>query len=142
MPALTGRCHCGNLTVTFHPTRPPADLGARACTCSFCRAHRLRWTSDPDGRVAIHVADPAELSRYRFATATADFLLCRRCGQIAAALTADAAEPRAVINVDILDAADTFVDAGHRDFAGEDIASRQARRARHWTPARLDLACR
>jgi hypothetical protein len=137
-PALAGRCHCGNLSLLFHPSRPIAELGARACVCSFCRARRLRWTADPAGQVTIAVADPGELSRYRFATATADFLICRRCGQVAAALT-DGPAPRAVVNVDILAAADQFAEAGERDFDGEDEAARRGRRERHWTPARLEI---
>lgn len=140
MPALSGRCHCGNLSLIFHSPREPAKLGARACVCTFCRAKRLRWTSDPAGSVEISAADEAELSRYRFGTATADFLICRRCGQVAAALTSDEPTPRAVINVDILEHADTFVDAGPRDFDAEDLAARQARRANNWTPARLVIS--
>lgn len=133
---LSGRCHCGNLSVTLHATREAAELGARACMCTFCRGRRLRWTSDAEGRVDVAVAEAGELQRYRFGTGTADFLICRRCGQVAAALT-DEAEPRAVINVDMLAAADAFVDAGHRDFDGEQADARRARRARTWTPARL-----
>jgi hypothetical protein len=139
MSTLSGRCHCGNLSLTLRATRTPAELGARACACSFCRARRLRWTSDPEGAVEIAVADAAELSRYRFATATAEFLICRRCGQVAAALS-DEAAPRAVVNVDLLAAAGEFVDAGHRDFDGEEVDARRARRARSWTPARLTVA--
>lgn len=140
MVALSGRCHCGNLSLTFHSPREPAKIGARSCVCSFCRAKRLRWTSDPAGSAVITVADAGELSRYRFGTATADFLICRRCGQVAAALTSDDAVPRAVINVDTLDGADAFVDAGSRDFDAEDLAARQARRANNWTPTRLVIA--
>lgn len=139
MTPLSGRCHCGNLSLTLHTTRTPAELGARACMCTFCRARRLRWTSDADGQVTIAVADPAELSRYRFGTGTADFLLCRRCGQVAAALTSDEPAPRAVLNVDVLGRADAFSDGGSRDFDAEDVEARRIRRARNWTPARLDL---
>lgn len=139
-PALSGRCHCGNLSLAFHPTREAAELGARACMCTFCRARRLRWTSDADGQVTIAVAEAAELSRYRFGTGTADFLICRRCGQVMAALTSDEPAPRAVINVDCLDRADAFVDAGARDLDAEDVEARRVRRARHWTPARLEIA--
>lgn len=136
---VAGRCHCGNLSLTFHPTRETAELGARTCMCTFCRARRLRWTSDAAGRVVIAVADAAGLSRYRFGTGTADFLICRRCGAVAAAVTTDEPEPRAVINVDFLDHPEAFPETGSRDFDGEDVAARQRRRAQHWTPARLDI---
>lgn len=137
-PPLVGRCHCGNLSLELETDREPAGLGARTCLCSFCRGRRLRWTADPDGRLRVRVADAAELSRYRFGTGTADFLICRRCGQVAAALTLD--EPaRAVVNVDFLARADEFVDQGTRDFDGEELDARRDRRARHWTPAQLEL---
>jgi hypothetical protein len=140
--ALSGRCHCGNLRLTLRPGRAPAELRARRCGCSFCRSRRLRWTSDPAGAVEITVAEPDELSRYRFGTGTADFLICRRCGQVVAALTADEPAPRAVINVDALEtpAVVADVDATASDFDGEEVAARRARRARSWTPARLLVA--
>lgn len=137
---LSGRCHCGNLSLTFRPVRGAAELRASACSCSFCRARRLRWTADPAGSVTITVTSPAELSRYRFGTSTADFLICRRCGQVAAALTTDEPAPRAVINIDFLAQAAEFAEAEDRDFDAEDLAARQARRARYWTPAHLTIA--
>ncbi|MCA9662744.1 MAG: hypothetical protein KC486_30680, partial [Myxococcales bacterium] len=140
--ALSGRCHCGNLSFTLRPGGAAEELRARRCGCSFCRGRRLRWTSDPAGAVEIAVADADLLSRYRFGTGTADFLICRRCGQVVAALTADEPAPRAVINVDALDAPDVVadVDAQASDFDGEEVAARRARRARSWTPARLLVA--
>ena len=131
---LTGGCHCGNLTLRFLPTKAAAELGARACTCTFCRRRRMRWTSDPDGRVEITVKDPGELSRYRFGTGTADFLICRRCGTLAAAISHDES-PRAVINIDALDRADEFREATATDLQGEAVDDRLARRSRSWTPA-------
>ncbi|MEZ4382084.1 MAG: hypothetical protein R3A79_12105 [Nannocystaceae bacterium] len=138
-PPIVGRCHCGNLRLTLRTARDPAALGRRRCACSFCTGRRLRWTSDPAGAVEITVAEEAELSRYRFATGTADFLICRRCGQVVAALTIDAPR-RAVINVDALAEPERFADAEARDFDGEALADRLARRARSWTPARLVVA--
>ena len=135
--SLDGRCHCGNLTVRFHPTRPAAELGIRACTCTFCTPRRMRWTSDPAGRVEIAIAREADLSRYRFGTGTAEFLICRRCGYVVAAV--GDGDPRAVINVDVLDRAAEFREATQLNVDGETLDARLARRARGWTPAAVTV---
>ena len=77
---LTGRCHCGNLELSLETSVRPEELSLRADTCSFCRRHGARTTSDPSGRVVITVHHPDELLRYRFGLETADFLVCTRCG--------------------------------------------------------------
>lgn len=136
-PLLRGRCHCGNLTLQFQPARPVAELGARACTCTFCAPRRARWTADPQGRVEIAISCAADLNRYRFGTGTAEFLICRRCGFVLAVLGDDS--PRAVINIDVLDRAAEFRDATSVDFDAESLDARLARRARSWTPATVTV---
>lgn len=131
---LRGQCHCGNLSVRLSTSHPVSAMVARACSCTFCRPRHLRWTSDPEGHVELAVRDVRELSRYRFGTETADFLVCRHCGQVVAAVTLDA-DARAVVNVDVLERSADFPEAEARDFDGEDVASRLARRSRGWMPA-------
>ena len=134
---LTGRCHCGNLGLTLETRHRPEELPVWACDCSFCRRHGARSTSDPAGRVSIHVREPAQLSRYRFGLATADFLVCRRCGvYLAAVIPADHREGAcASVNVAALDEADRFTGshAGAR-YADESASERLARRRSNWTP--------
>jgi len=138
---LGGRCHCGNLSVRLVATRDAGELPVRACACSFCAPRRLRWTTDASGTAEIVVADEHELSRYRFGTGTADFLICRRCGSVVAAVSHG--EPmRAVVNVDVLERADELQSAVTVDFDAEDVDSRLARRARGWTPAAVRISCR
>jgi hypothetical protein len=132
-----GRCHCGQLRVDFHSDKSPAELGSRACTCTFCAPRRIRWTSDPAGRVEIAAASEAGLSRYRFGTGTAVMLVCRDCGFAVAALSDDG--PRAVVAIDVLERADEFREATRNDLEGEALADRLARRARSWTPAVLTV---
>ena len=57
-PPLTGRCHCGNLELSLETSVRPEELSLRADTCSFCRRHGARTTSDPSGHVAITVHHP------------------------------------------------------------------------------------
>lgn len=133
-----GSCHCGNLLLDFEATRSAAELPVRQCACTFCARHQPRYTSDPQGRVTVRVADETRLERYRFGLGLADFLLCRRCGVFVAAL-----EPgesggmgRAVLNLNVLTDASAFTGPPTRmDYDTEDAAARRARRARAWTPA-------
>lgn len=135
---MSGRCHCGNLTVEFVATRGAAELPVRLCGCTFCARHRPRYTSDPGGRVRIHAADPELLTRYRFGLALGDFLVCRACGVYVAAIEGDDGDARAVINLNCLDQADAFTgEPTTVNVDGEDAGARSARRARSWTPARL-----
>jgi hypothetical protein len=135
---LTGGCHCGNLSLTLETRRPPEELAVWACACSFCRLHGARTTSDPEGHVSIRIREPVQLSRYRFGLATADFLVCRRCGvYLAAVIPADHEEgPRASVNVTALDAADRFTRHPVSDaYPDESALERRARRRSNWTPA-------
>jgi hypothetical protein len=100
--------------------------------------HRPRYTSDPAGRITIEIDNEADLSRYRFGLALADFLICRRCGVFVAAY-----EPgppaRAVLNIEVLDDAALFGEptTHFADYDREDIDTRTSRRARAWSPATL-----
>ena len=138
MTAIAGRCHCGNLELELTTERESTSLPLRACDCSFCRRHGARTTTDPRGSVSIVVHDPAALVRYRFGLATADMLLCGRCGvYVAGVLEADG---RAFATIN----ANTFVPplvgaATAVSYAGEDASARVARRRASWTPCTLVL---
>jgi hypothetical protein len=138
---FSGACHCGNLSLRLEATRPAAELPVRLCGCTFCARHQPRYTSDPQGRVTVQVADEALLARYRFGLGLADFLLCKRCGVFVAAFEpdeADASRGRAVVNFNVLAQAAEFTGVPVRtDYDAEDATARRARRARAWTPAVL-----
>src|ERR1700733_4329556 len=97
-----GGCHCGNLRLRLHLPRPPAENATRSCACSFCRAHATRTVSDPDGHVEIRAGDWSRVERYRFASGTADFLLCQSCGVYVGAVCRTDLGLRAVTNVNSL----------------------------------------
>jgi hypothetical protein len=61
---IRGKCHCGNISflLAWEPT--PAEIQARACTCSFCTKHGGVWTSYPRGALEVTVRDPAIVSKY------------------------------------------------------------------------------
>ena len=101
---LRASCHCGDLEVSLRLSegREPGALPVRACQCGYCRPRRARWTSDPGGAVELRARDPAAVSRYRFGTRTADFLVCSSCGALAAAVCEIEGRRYAVVNVDLL----------------------------------------
>jgi hypothetical protein len=138
-----GRCHCGNIEVAFEPTQAASDLQLRECACSFCRRHGATSASDPAGKVEITLRAPAEVSRYRFALRTADFLVCRTCGVYVAAVCSIEGVTYATLNANVLDERAAFTRPPVRvDFDGETAAERMTRRSRVWTPAAVHQTSR
>lgn len=138
MTTFLGRCHCGNIEVVLETALTPEQLPLRACGCSFCRRHRARTTADPKGRARITVHDPAPLAGYRFAHATADFLVCRVCGVYVAAVLSDGGSAWAILNVNAFDDQAAFWrEAMAVVYDGESPEARRARRRRQWTPAEI-----
>jgi hypothetical protein len=86
---IAGSCHCNNLSYELMTRIPAADISARTCDCHFCSLHAAQNWSDPAGTAVIRVADAQQLQRYRFALRTADFYICRICGNYLGAILAD-----------------------------------------------------
>src|SRR5437762_11741210 len=77
---ISGSCHCGNITFSLDWRPEPAEIPARACSCSFCLKHGGLWTSCPTGSLRITIRQPGLVSRYSFGTRTAEFQVCSSCG--------------------------------------------------------------
>ena len=130
-----GACHCEAIGFTYETALAPEAWTMRACGCRFCRTHSAATTSDPEGALELIVRDPAQLNRYRFGLATADFWVCRACGVYLAAVTGD---PQfGIINTHAL------IDRGLPlplpqavSYDGETPDGRLARRHQRWTPVR------
>lgn len=133
-----GGCHCGNLTLTLRLTKPPADNPTRSCSCSFCRGHATRTTSDPAGQVEVRARDWSLVRRYRFGFRTADYILCETCGIYLGAVCDTPSGKKMVTNVNCLDDRGAFPASSsfpvHDDETSE---ARSARRDANWTPAVL-----
>jgi len=135
---LTGRCHCGAISVAVETPKAPAELPLRACGCSFCRKHGVRSTSDPEAGVTFTVADPGELQRYRFATRTAETLICRNCGCYVGAVIAIDGRLYGIANVNMLDDQAPFDrPAEAKSYDHQTADERIARRRVQWMPAVL-----
>lgn len=132
---IRGSCHCGNIRIAFDWPETGPTIPVRACGCALCRKHGAVWTSHPDGRFQLRVADDTRVTRYRFGTKTADFHLCATCGVVPVATCVIEGARYAVVNVNSFDDVDRaqFV-AAPRDFDGETTDARLARRRRSWTP--------
>jgi hypothetical protein len=134
---LTGSCHCGAVKAAFDISRTPAELGVRACQCSFCRRHGAVNTSDPEGKFTIE-ADVEDVHRYRFGLRTADFVICRRCGVYVAAVMGSGGGMRSTANVAGLRMQE-FLDLSVPPivYEAETTEDRIARRRTKWTPTRF-----
>jgi hypothetical protein len=132
---IDGSCHCGNIRFTFDWPGAGPTIPARACGCSMCTKHRGVWTSHPEGRFQLQVADEAQVNRYRFGTGTADFHVCATCGVVPIVTCVIDGARYAVVNVNTFDNVDSAeLSEARTDFEGETAESRLARRRRNWTP--------
>ena len=94
--------------------------------------------ADSEGLFEVWADDWSLVENYRFGTRTCDFLICRRCGVFIAAVLEMAAGARAVVNVNCLSDRERFTALpAVRDFEGETIEIRSARRTANWMPALL-----
>ncbi len=133
---IHGRCHCGNIAFTLTWEHAPAEIPARACSCSFCRKHGGVWTSDPRARLVVTVGDQSLVSEYRFGTGTADFHCCARCGVVPVVSCRIDERLYAVVSVNALEDFDpTLLRHAPASFEGEDTGSRLQRRQRNWIAA-------
>ena len=132
---IEGRCHCRNIAFELEWNPEPAQIPARACDCSFCVKHGGVWTSNPDGRLRVTVADDALVSRYAFGTQTAVFHVCRRCGVVPLVTSEIEGNVYAVVSVNAFDNVDpSMLSRAPASFDGESTASRLTRRRQGWIP--------
>jgi hypothetical protein len=130
---LTGKCHCGNIAFELEWHGSPAEIPARACSCTFCVKHGGVWTGNPKSALAVTVRDPALVTRYAFGTRTATFHVCARCGVVPFVTSEIAHRVHAVVNVHALENVDPAqLSHATANFDGEDVAARLARRTRNW----------
>ncbi len=77
---ISGRCHCGNIGYTLQSPIPKTELPIRGCDCSFCSKQGATYTSHPQGKLRVKIADGASTQWYRYGSETAEVLLCTICG--------------------------------------------------------------
>lgn len=132
---ISGSCHCGNIAFRLDWEPEPAEIPARACTCTFCTRHGGVWTSCPTGSLEVRVRHPSCVSRYSFGTRTAEFHVCAICGVVPVVTSRIGGKLYAVVNVNAFENVDPArLKRAPATFDAEDEATRLARRARYWIP--------
>src|SRR4030095_11997360 len=125
--------HCGNIAFALTWDPDPAEIPARACSCSFCAKHGGVWTSNPHRTLERAIRDSAHVARYPFATRTADFLTCKQCGVVPVVVSRIEDRLYAVVNVNTFEGIDpSLLRRVSTNFDGEGNESRLARRQRNW----------
>jgi hypothetical protein len=132
---ISGSCHCGNIRFTFEWPGAGPTIPVRACGCGMCSKHGGVWTSHPQGRFALTIAEEARVTCYRFGTKTADFHVCANCGVVPIVTCVLDGRRYAVVNANAFDDVDrSQLSVAPADFEGETTQDRLARRKRNWTP--------
>lgn len=130
---IAGSCHCGNIRFTLSWAPDPAEIPARACTCTFCSKHGGVWTSYPAGSLQVKVENAARVSRYAFDTETADFHVCAQCGVVPLVTSSIDGHLYAVVNVNTFENVDaSLLQRSSSTVDGENAADRLSRRKRNW----------
>jgi ribosomal protein S18 acetylase RimI-like enzyme len=130
---IHGKCHCGNISFSLSWDPDPAEIPARACSCTFCVKHGGVWTSNPAGALRVFIGDPALVSRYAFGTRTAEFHACARCGVVPVATSRIDNQLYAVVSVNAFEGVDpSLLRRASTSFDGEGTETRLQRRTRNW----------
>ncbi len=130
---ISGRCHCGNISLALDWRPEPSEIPARACSCSFCAKHGGVWTSCPGGSLTVGVKDHGCLSKYAFGTKTAEFYVCTACGVVPVVTSGIDGRLYAVVNVNVFENVDpALLRRSPSSFEGENEEARLNRRRRNW----------
>lgn len=130
---ILGKCHCGNISFTLNWKPEPTEIPARACTCSFCSKHGGIWTSCPTGSLTVNVEEPLLVSNYSFATKTAQFHVCAKCGVAPVVTSFIEGRLYAVVSVNALEGIESsLIRRESVTVDHESEAARLARRKRNW----------
>jgi len=130
---ISGSCHCGNISFTLNWKPEPAEIPARACTCSFCTKHGGVWTSCPAGSLKVGIKEPSLVSKYSFGTKTAQFHICSTCGVVPLVTSRIDGRLYAVVSVNAFEGVESsLLRRASATFDEETESTRLARRKRNW----------
>lgn len=130
---IPGSCRCGNISFVLMWEPAPTEIPARACSCSFCATHGAVWTSCPSGSLKVQVRAPGLVTKHGFATQTAQFHICDKCGDVPVVTSRIDGRLYAVVNVAALEGVEPLI-LRHTsmDVDGESQQARIARRRQSW----------
>ena len=130
---IVGHCQCGNISFVLECSTAPTEIPARACACSFCTTHDGVWSSLPSAKLKVRIKHPEQVDRHTFATETAEFHICKQCGDVPLVTSLIDGRLFAVVNVNALQGIPPdLLKHSPADFDGEGIEARIERRRRGW----------
>jgi hypothetical protein len=129
---IYGGCHCGNIQFTLPWYPAPAEIVARACTCSFCTKHGNVWTSRPESHLDVAIRYADRVVHYEFGTRTAKFHICSICGIVPLVTSRIDGRTFAVVNANTFSANSIPLRRVSATLDDENETMRLARRARNW----------
>jgi hypothetical protein len=130
---ISGRCHCGNISLALDWRPEPSEIPARACSCSFCAKHGGVWTSCPTGSLTVSIKDRTRVSKYAFGTKTAEFHVCTGCGVVPVVTSRIDGLLYAVVSVNAFENVEpALLRRAPATFEGENEQARLSRRKRNW----------
>lgn len=130
---ISGQCQCGNISFVLNWSPEPTEIPARACSCSFCTAHSGVWTSSPLAKLVVQIDDSASVTRHTFATGTAEFHICTKCGDVPLVTSQIDDCLYAVVNVNALQGVPAaLLKHETASFDGEGVEQRLDRRRQRW----------
>ena len=128
---INGSCHCGDIRFELFWESSPAQIPARACTCSFCIKHGAAWTAHPHSLLKVRMRAPAH--SYCFGSKTAQFHICPQCGVVPFVTCHIDDRLYAVVNAHTFNNVPLSLIAPLTvSFEGESLEARLARRKRNW----------
>ena len=131
---IDGQCHCGNISYAFKSNRAIADIPLRKCNCTFCSKHNCVYSADANGEFEYKEA-ARKTNRYQFGHSTAVFHVCKTCGMMPFVTCEIDGQEYAVVNL-CTATSHAFSNAptSTKDFSGESVDDRLARRKQTWMP--------
>ncbi|MGA9334667.1 MAG: hypothetical protein WBV39_10360 [Rudaea sp.] len=132
---IPGRCHCGNISFVYSLEPDPAEIPARACSCSFCAKHGGVWTASPTASLVARIDNAQQVNRYAFGTRTAQFHVCRICGIAPFVTSMIQGREYALVSVNAFENVPaSMLCHTTASFDGEEETQRLERRAKNWVP--------
>ena len=133
--SIRGSCHCRNIQFVLEWPNSEPIIPVRKCGCDFCSKHGGAWTSHPQAQLVVHVDNSSAISKYSFATGTADFFVCTSCGVVPLVLSDIDERLYAVVNVNSIDDTESLAfSSTTTNFDDEERDARLQRRERNWIP--------
>ena len=127
-------CKCGNIEIEWDCELSP--LVARKCGCAYCTQQNGEFVSDPNSMMSYRIHDRLMHTIVRHGTETADFHECKNCGIVLVTSEIEN-ELYSVINAKILDLKNYSLDLKVKNYNGETVSERLARRKKNWSKARV-----